>query len=221
MGACPTGCPQGWRIEGVSPPDRAPPMTGEAGEPGEAIRQTGCRKRLLKRNRREKGNRPQENEEEPTKDSGRLSGFQAAGCRIYGFGSRRAFPEARERGQPASVSGGKGKSTPSELASVAGERPRPEVSETAFSRIPQPEASEAGCQGSAPRLADWPEAGDGGRPTSAASGAASPRRRPQITADKRDIFIIGKACQSAYSTAMVTLCHLGGCGEQTWRQSIW
>ena len=49
------------------------------------------------------------------------------------------------RGQPASVSGGKGSSTPSELASVAGERPQPEVSETAFPRIPQAEASEAGC----------------------------------------------------------------------------
>jgi hypothetical protein len=40
-----------------------------------------------KRNRREKGNRPQENEDEPTKDSGRLSGFLAEGCRIYGWGT--------------------------------------------------------------------------------------------------------------------------------------
>ena len=62
-------------------------------------------------------------------------------------------------GQPASVSGGKGSSTPSELASVAGERPQTEVSETAFPRIPQPEASEAGYYGTAPRPADWPEGG--------------------------------------------------------------
>jgi len=112
-----------------------------------------------KRNRREKGNRPQENEDEPTKDSGRLSGLLVEGSRIYGCGSRRAFLEARVWGQPASVSGGKGSSTPSELASVAGERPQPEVSETAFTRIPQPEASEAGCYGMAPRPADWPEGG--------------------------------------------------------------
>lgn len=62
----------------------------------------------------------------------------AAGC-----GSRRAFQETRVRGQSASVSGGKGSSTPSELASVAGERPQPEASETAFPRHPQLEVSEA------------------------------------------------------------------------------
>lgn len=43
---------------------------------------------------------------------------------------------------------------PSELASVAGERPQPEVSETAFPRYPQSEVSEAGYYGSVPRLAD-------------------------------------------------------------------